>query len=156
LRCSCSTLISQSKYLRFVNTFVSLQILPTHCFNPEKTCRFSYPSVSSMTPPRWVSSVRHPITPMSALLRPVATYHVVNLLHLGFNILKFPPLSPQYTHSNTKRTSAYCVCDLVPHVLQRPVKICLLAAMPLFAHRTSKVQNVHCCFFARHVHVWRC
>jgi hypothetical protein len=31
-----------------------------------------------MTPPRSVSSVRHPITLMSAVLRPVATYHFVN------------------------------------------------------------------------------
>jgi hypothetical protein len=38
------------------------------------------------------------MTPMSALLRPVATCHNVNVLHLDFHIFKVQPISPYYTH----------------------------------------------------------
>jgi hypothetical protein len=59
-----------------LSTYLKFQ--PTYCFSSENTCRFSYPSASSITPPRSVSSVRHPMTLMSADLRPVATCHFVN------------------------------------------------------------------------------
>jgi hypothetical protein len=70
--------MSLSRYLSISAQLIYLKCWPTYCFSSENTCRFSYPSASSITPPRSVSSVRHPMTLMSADLRPVATCHLVN------------------------------------------------------------------------------